>query len=183
MSEENTWDDASPFDHAVAWNVGTSGYNVSEISYNECVAHVIEQTGCTLEEAQRATGMAIKACGRAPHRFTPPFYPNFKASDIAVGDTVYGGRTVYDEHVMMHGVVTKIEKWYAGGKPMYSIYIHGKFSGYEGEEDISLDSIYKVEKLVESEDDEEDFSCHYCGMPAVGFDFFDAPVCRECGGK
>ena len=25
--------------------------------------------------------------------------------------------------------------------------------------------------------------CHYCGMEAVGFDPFDAPVCRQCGGK
>jgi hypothetical protein len=25
--------------------------------------------------------------------------------------------------------------------------------------------------------------CHYCGMPAYGFGFFDEPACRECGGK
>lgn len=25
-------------------------------------------------------------------------------------------------------------------------------------------------------------SCHYCGGPAVSFDFFDVPVCRDCGG-
>jgi hypothetical protein len=24
--------------------------------------------------------------------------------------------------------------------------------------------------------------CHYCGGPATTFDFFDAPVCRGCGG-
>jgi len=22
--------------------------------------------------------------------------------------------------------------------------------------------------------------CHYCGMPATGFNFFDVPVCDEC---
>ena len=27
-----------------------------------------------------------------------------------------------------------------------------------------------------------DFSCHYCGMPAKTFGFFDTPVCSECGG-
>lgn len=26
----------------------------------------------------------------------------------------------------------------------------------------------------------DDFSCHYCGGPAVTFDFFDAPICRDC---
>ena len=25
-------------------------------------------------------------------------------------------------------------------------------------------------------------SCHYCGMDAYTFGFFDEPVCRECGG-
>lgn len=25
-------------------------------------------------------------------------------------------------------------------------------------------------------------SCHYCGMPATGFGFFDERVCAECGG-
>ncbi len=25
-------------------------------------------------------------------------------------------------------------------------------------------------------------TCHYCGMPATGFGFFNEPVCRECGG-
>jgi hypothetical protein len=25
-------------------------------------------------------------------------------------------------------------------------------------------------------------SCHYCGMPATGFGFFDEPVCGGCGG-
>lgn len=25
-------------------------------------------------------------------------------------------------------------------------------------------------------------SCHYCGMPANSWGFFDEPVCRECGG-
>ena len=23
-------------------------------------------------------------------------------------------------------------------------------------------------------------SCHYCGLPATGFGFFDEPVCGEC---
>ena len=26
-------------------------------------------------------------------------------------------------------------------------------------------------------------NCHYCGQPATGFDFFNAPVCRQCGGR
>lgn len=24
--------------------------------------------------------------------------------------------------------------------------------------------------------------CHYCGMPAKSFGFFDEPVCSDCGG-
>lgn len=24
--------------------------------------------------------------------------------------------------------------------------------------------------------------CHYCGMPATGWGFFDEPVCEDCGG-
>ena len=28
----------------------------------------------------------------------------------------------------------------------------------------------------------EGWDCHYCGAPAVSFDFFDAPICGQCGG-
>lgn len=28
----------------------------------------------------------------------------------------------------------------------------------------------------------EGWDCHYCGAPAVDFDFFDAPICGQCGG-
>lgn len=27
-----------------------------------------------------------------------------------------------------------------------------------------------------------DWSCHYCGMPAKSLGFFDEPICSECGG-
>lgn len=27
---------------------------------------------------------------------------------------------------------------------------------------------------------EREFVCHYCGMPATTFNFFDAPVCDDC---
>ena len=30
--------------------------------------------------------------------------------------------------------------------------------------------------------DNDDFVCHYCGMPATGFGPFDEPACPECGG-
>ena len=33
-----------------------------------------------------------------------------------------------------------------------------------------------------SDQADEGFLCHYCGMPARSFGFFDEPVCKECGG-
>lgn len=27
----------------------------------------------------------------------------------------------------------------------------------------------------------QSFDCHYCGMPAKSFGFFDEPVCKQCG--
>lgn len=29
---------------------------------------------------------------------------------------------------------------------------------------------------------DDDMSCHYCGMPAKSFGFFSEPACNECGG-
>jgi hypothetical protein len=144
--EEIDYSSYTPEDHAIAWLYG-GGYYVGRERYNECCLFVRQKSGCDMETSQRVTSIAIKRLGVSPHKFDPPFYPKFRSHQISVGDIAYGGRTVYDEHVAMHGRVVRVEKWYAGGEPRYSIYIHGKFAGYEGEEDISLDSIYRVEKV------------------------------------
>jgi hypothetical protein len=177
--EEIDYSSYTPFTNAQIWLTGSGSY-IGAKNYQECVDYIQRINACDLETAQRAVSMAIKACGMYPSGFEPPFFPKFRSHQIAVGDIVYGGRIVYDEYVAMHGRVVRVEKWYAGGEPRYSIYIYGKFAGYEGEEDISLDSIYRVEKPAPKEED--DFSCHYCGMPAKSFGFFEEPVCEECGG-
>lgn len=136
----------TPFQNAQAWLIGGGQY-IGAKTYDECVAYVQGVNSCDLETAQRSVSMAIKACGMYPHAdFEPPYYPKFRSHQISVGDTVYGGRTVYDEYAPMHGVVRRIEKWRAGDTIYHSVYIWGKFAGYEGEEDISLSGIYKVEK-------------------------------------
>lgn len=133
-------------DHATAWLYGAFGYYVGRESYNECCAHVRLHTGCSIEESQLATSRMIKKWGKAPHKFTPPFWPVFRSHDIAVGDIVHGGRTVVDEHCPMSGRVLRIEKWYASGEPHYSVYIWTSFEGAEFEDDIALSSIYQVDK-------------------------------------
>jgi hypothetical protein len=42
-------------------------------------------------------------------------------------------------------------------------------------EDSRYEYIVKPSELSKSR------SCHYCGMPATGFGFFDEPVCADCG--
>lgn len=40
--------------------------------------------------------------------------------------------------------------------------------------------IISVEPAPISDSDSD--RCHYCGMPATGFGFFDEPACPDCGG-
>ncbi len=42
-----------------------------------------------------------------------------------------------------------------------------------------IDVIYGTEK---TEKKMEEMYCHYCGLPATSFGFFDEPICPECGG-
>lgn len=47
-----------------------------------------------------------------------------------------------------------------------------------GEDDFGVRHAPAVEQPAQPRDKSK--SCHYCGMPATDFNFFDAPVCKEC---
>ena len=36
---------------------------------------------------------------------------------------------------------------------------------------------------LQDEVEEHILACHYCGLPAVDFGFFDEPICEDCGGR
>ena len=91
------------------------------------------------------------------------------------GDTVKVWKWVYDKGYSTEGVVESVgtdngRRW---------LKVNGDY--YEDANDMTN----KCEVIKHSDDDLPAWSvgrCHYCGLPANTFGFFDEPVCRECGG-
>lgn len=167
------------FDHAVAWLIGT-GFYIGQQSYDECCTHVRVQTGCNLAAAQVAAAMAVKACGKAPRSFTPRHWPQFKPSDLRRGDVVYGGRIVYDEYVPVRGIVQRMDAWKFDGQRKYNVGVLVELDGHEFTEEIDIDGVYYVEHVGAAA---AHFPCHYCGLSAIRFGFFNEPLCEGCGGE
>lgn len=86
--------------------------------------------------------------------------------NIRINDYVEATYTGYDEEVTVAGTVTKIDR----GR----LFIDTP----SGEKDsCPLDSV-TTHRPAQSKSGR--FDCHYCGKPATDFDFFDAPICKDC---
>lgn len=86
---------------------------------------------------------------------------------IRVNDYIEATYTGYDSEVFVAGTVTKIEQ----GR----LYI----ATPGGEKDSCPVDAVTTHRPAKSKAG-NDFVCHYCGLPAVKFDFFNAPICRDC---
>ena len=133
------------FGDAVAYLSG-GGQLFGPVTHRECVGW-LKDKGYPELDADTAACAAAKACGMYLKKgFSPAGWPDFPSDQIGLGDTVYGGRTVYDEYVWMSGVVVGKTSWRAGDKIHWEIKIDGMFAGYQGVETIDLSSIYRVDK-------------------------------------
>jgi len=98
---------------------------------------------------------------------------------VSVGDVIHVESFVYDRWESATGPVEKIAADPAG-----------QLVTIEGRHFLLDASPYTTWTIVERatpqpEPKLPDWAvgwCHYCGMPAKSFGFFDEPVCRECGG-
>lgn len=105
-------------------------------------------------------------------------------ADIRIGDRVRGERSAYDEWVTIEGVVTGIDEYRADGQPRANINIKtdAGYTDWFGLNEKTVLLSRPAPQQTAPQKQGRDFSCHYCGMPAKSFGFFDEPVCRDCGG-
>jgi hypothetical protein len=150
------------FDDAVSYLSG-SGQLFGPAAHRECVGW-LKDKGFSERDASVAACVAAKACGvYLKEGFLPAEWPEFSPDQISVGDTVYGGRTVYDEYAWMSGVVVGKTPWRAGSRTHWDIKIKGVFAGYSGTEEIGLDSIYRVDKAKVEPMSDDHVQCWECG--------------------
>jgi hypothetical protein len=97
------------FDDAVAWLAGAP-QTVGPKTYKRAVDWLmLEHPEAGLVACKRATSLAMVACGVMPiDGFKIPYLIDY-SQGIDVGDTITGGRTIYDEYGKVEGVVERIK--------------------------------------------------------------------------
>lgn len=125
-------------DDAVAWLIG-SGSMIGPKKYAELVKF-LEDRGHNSLLSKRAATIAAQYLGfwKADGFEFPMDIP--VSRDISVGDTVFGGRIVYDEYVGFSGEVKAIDGWYSGGKRHKDLVVSSDGST----DNIDSSSVWKV---------------------------------------
>ena len=169
----------NPVGYASGYFIG-GGSRVTRRYYDEAVNAVMEHTGCTLPIAQKAAYLGAVSAGCDFDKDVRP--EGAMTFDISVGDRIVGGRTYYDEYGSVRGIVTRIETFRMDGKMRKIIHVASREDGYEKDYDnnCSYESVWQHWPADVNRDSGN--GCHYCGMPATSFGFFDEPVCDGCGG-
>lgn len=98
------------------------------------------------------------------------------------GDMVRVSKTVMGSFYQASGKITRTLR-YAGEQ---LVEVDGDWwrivNDGENSFKITAKAPTQQQRSVASAPHNDSLSCHYCGMPATSFGFFDEPVCRECGG-
>ena len=84
-----------------------------------------------------------------------------------IGDTVRVGKSVLGQYYYAEGKITAVRS-------------NCQLIQVQGDWWLATNDLENSYEVVEQRD--EQLRCHYCGMPASSFGFFDEPICRECGG-
>lgn len=87
------------------------------------------------------------------------------------GDVVKVSKSVIDKVYQATGKVTAIQHDRIRNCQMVQV---------DGDWWLTINDLENSFEIIDPRDNRP--SCHYCGMPAASFGFFDEPVCRGCGG-
>ena len=99
--------------------------------------------------------------------------------NVQVGDRVSVFASIMGREYWGEGVVERVLQNNTTGEP----YVQLDDGSYWAVRNDLLTRCEVTERAIQSQQRRDSgLCCHYCGMPAVGFGFFDEPVCRECGG-
>lgn len=94
-----------------------------------------------------------------------------------IGDTVNVWKFVFDRSYQTSGVVEETQSNH--GENLVKV---------NGDWWVDENSMTNKIEIIQSAAAEEKLPkwavgwCHYCGMPAKNFNFFDVPACEQCGG-
>jgi len=92
------------------------------------------------------------------------------------GDTAQVSKTIMGQFYQTLGQITRVQRRSDG----QLVQINSDWWTTTNDNENSFQIIKKAPGQPQKADDTP--SCHYCGMPATSFGFFDEPACPECGG-